>query len=66
MEATKCGLGHILTFKKEDDISEMMSIESFLMLTKHGKQLSIIDGYVIDIGNFIVSGVLLCQSNMGK
>ena len=43
---------HVLTMDNDEDLNEM-SVESFLMLTKHGKLLSIIDGYVIDIGRFI-------------
>lgn len=66
MEDTSWGLGNILTFEKENDISEIMTVESFLFLTKHGKRLSIIDGYVIDIGNFIVSGDSGCHSNTAK
>ena len=50
IEATKRVL--TMTPEMDEDLNEM-SVESFLMLTKHGKLLSIIDGYVIDIGRFI-------------
>lgn len=44
--------GSILTMENDDELPEI-TIDMFLTLTKHGNALSIIDGYVIDIGHFI-------------
>ena len=45
------GTGSILIM--EDDKLPEMTIENFLLLSKHGSALSIIDGYVIDITEFL-------------
>lgn len=42
----------ILTDVNDSDLPQL-SIDSFLFLTKHGSALSIIDGYVIDLGAFM-------------
>ena len=46
------GVGNFLTVEDEKDMAKM-SIETFLFLTKHDNALSIIDGYVVDIGTFM-------------
>lgn len=52
LEAKLRGAGNILTVDNAHELP-LMSVDTFLVLTKHGKSLSIIDGYVIDIGEFI-------------
>ena len=44
--------GAILTIEHDEDLPEI-SVDMFLTLTKLGSALSIVDGYVIDIGNFM-------------
>ncbi|KAL3784911.1 hypothetical protein ACHAW5_006233 [Stephanodiscus triporus] len=46
------GTGDILAFDNDKGLPEM-SLESFLFMTRHGSELAIIDGYVVDIGAFI-------------
>ena len=54
IDASMKGAGSILTIDNQKELPEM-TIKLFLSLTKHGKSLSIFDGYVIDIERFMVS-----------
>ena len=46
------GEGKIINIKDDRNI-DMMSLDTFLFLTKHGHSLTIVDGYIIDLSGFI-------------
>lgn len=46
------GEGRIVDIREGRKI-DMMSLDTFLFLTKHGHSLTIVDGYVIDLSSFI-------------
>jgi hypothetical protein len=52
LDAKLSGTGKILTFANDANIPTM-SLDTFLFMTRHGSELSIIDGYVVDISAFI-------------
>ena len=43
---------NILAIANDEDLA-LMSLETFLFMTGHGSELSIIDGYVVDLSTFI-------------
>ncbi|KAL9189115.1 hypothetical protein ACHAXT_011605 [Thalassiosira profunda] len=51
VEAVVQGTGSLLAMD-DKDLPEM-TVDNFLFLTRHGSALSLVDGYVIDIGSFI-------------
>ena len=51
-EKIMIGTGNDLTCANYEDLP-LMSLETFLFMTRHGSELSIIDGHVVDISSFI-------------
>jgi len=51
-EKIMIGTGNDLACANYEDLP-LMSLETFLFMTRHGSELSIIDGHVVDISSFI-------------